>query len=148
MCEFVSLKEKDGEVFFLTNDDLKPKKLKEFKEFNKHWRRDLPGHGAIEWFYPKMKGVGKQKERTGFGTPDNFPDEIVQTIKSMKMTKIGFNLGLLNDMGRAKYEEVEQQTYAKYHEVQQQAYAKYEEVKQPAFWKVFKQKKYRNPEWR
>ena len=53
MCEFVSWIEVGKDVFFLTNDDLKPRKLNAYKKYNTNWREDLPGHGALYYFYPE-----------------------------------------------------------------------------------------------
>ena len=147
MCEFVSWKEVDKDVFFLTNKDLKPRKLKEYKEYNSNWREDLCGHGAIDWFYPEIKGNGKHKECTDFSTPDNFPPLVVEAIKNMEMTNIGFSLGLLNDKGKAEYLKIEQPARTEYEKIQQPAWAEYLKIQQSDMWKLFRQKKYRNPKW-
>ena len=158
MCNFVSWKEKDGDVFYLTDKDLKPKKFKEFKEYNSNWRDDLKGHGAIDWFYPKLKGKCINRECDDFFSPKNFPKEIVKSIKNMELTKIGFNLGLINKEGIKEYQKIEkpaweeykkirQSLWEEYQKIIQSAREEYEKIVQPAFWKVFAQKKYRLKEW-
>ena len=131
MCNFVSWKEKDGEVFYLTNADLKPRKLKKYKEYNANWQEDLCGHGAIDYFYPDTKG--RNKECFDFENPKNFPKEIVKSIKNMEMTKIGIDIRLLNEKGQAEYEKIRQPAWAKYEKIRQQAWAKYEKIEQPAW---------------
>ena len=137
MCNFVSWKEDEaGNVFFLVDKDLKPRKLKEFKEYNTNWREDICGHGAITWFYPELEGKCQNKELEDFSNLKKFPREVVEAIKNMKMMKIGFNLGLLNKRGKKKYREIQQPAWKKYIEIEQPALKKYGEIQQPA-WKKY-----------
>ena len=133
MCNFVSWKEdKQGNVFFLTNKDLKPRKLKEFKGYNARWRTDLCGHGAIEWFYPELKGKCDDMECEDFSDPKNFPPSIVDAIKNMELTEIGFNIGLLNEKGREEWKKVDQSAWEEYKKIKQSAYEEYKKVERPA----------------
>ena len=124
MCEFVSWKEYDGHVYFLQNSDLETKEGR--KLLKADVIADLCGHGAIESYYPELKGKGKNKECTDFSTPKNFPREIVKAIMTGQMSNIGYSVELLNKKGKAEYEKIQQ----------------------PALWKIFKQKKYRAKGWK
>jgi hypothetical protein len=172
MCEFISWKEHQGKNYFLTNADLDTKEGK--KLLLTEVKADLCGHGAIESFYPELKGKGENKECTDFSSPDNFPPDIVDAIKKGKLSSIGICLDVLNDNGKSKYKEIERPAYAKYEKIKQQAYAKYLEIneeieqsawakykeieqsayskyleiEQRAFSEIISQKKYRKEEWK
>jgi hypothetical protein len=168
MCEFVSWKEYKGKNYFLTNTDLDTKEGK--KLLNPEVRDDICGHGAIENFYPELKGKGTNKECTDFSTPNNFPKEIVEAIKQGKMSRIGICLDVLNEEGRAEYlkieqsakaeyekikqpawaeyEKIEQPAKAEYEKIQQSAWAEYEKIKQETFSEIVQQKKYRVNAWK
>jgi hypothetical protein len=103
MCEFVSWKNYDGTLWFLTDDIIAPR-LEEFKLYNPEWREDLPGHWAIEWFFYLPEHCGRNKECTDFSSPSNFPPEIVREIKQGKMTYGKFSVGLLLPTLDADYE--------------------------------------------
>src|SRR4030042_6604130 len=124
MCEFVSWKETREGVIFLTNKDLTPKKFGEYKKYNKGWRRDLPGHGAITYFTGIGEGI--QRECTDFSSPDNFPPEIVKAIKEGRLSQIGYNIELLNDEGKAEYQKIDQSALAEYEKIRQSALAESE----------------------
>lgn len=146
MCEFVSWIEYNNQVYFLTNNDLRGKRFTEYKKYNVNWKADIVGHGAIEYFYPELKG--KHKECTDFSTPDNFPEKIVKAIKEGKLNKLGVSVGLLNCLGRSEYKKVQQPAYAEYIKVQPPAYAEYIKIKLEAFWELFSKSKYRNGLWK
>ena len=130
MCEFVSWIEKDGKNYFLTGADLASKRGKALR---KHCRSDddLPGHGAIRWFYGEFTG-GIDKEHTDFRNPKRFPPEIVEAIKGGLMRGMATPQGLLSQAAYAEYRKVTQAAYAEYRKVTQAAYAEYEKVTQPA----------------
>jgi len=132
MCHFVSWKEKDEQVFFLTNKDLKGRKFSEFKRENERWREDICGHGAIEWFYPELKTV-PNKECTNFSTSENFPKVIVSAIKKLELTKIGYNLELLNTEGKKEYEKIRQSAWEEYEKIEQPALEKYQKIQRSAW---------------
>jgi hypothetical protein len=142
MCEFISWKEHQGKNYFLTNADLDTKEGK--KLLLTEVKADLCGHGAIESFYPELKGKGINKECKDFSSPDNFPSEIVDAIKKGKLSRIGICLDVLNDKGKTKYEEIRQPASAKYEKIKQQAWAKYLEIKQQAYAKY---KEIEQPAW-
>ena len=168
MCEFISWKEYKGKVYFLKDSDLNTKEGE--KLLKPEVIVDLSGHGAIENYYPELADKGDNKECTDFSSPKNFPKEIVKAIKSGKISRIGFNLQLLNDKGRAEYEKIEGQALAEYRKIEGQALAEYEKIKGQAwaeyekikgqawaeygkikgqaFWKIFKDLKNRPQEWR
>ena len=168
MCEFASWKVYKDKVYFLQDSDLNTKEGR--KLLHPEVIADLPGHGAIESYYPELKGKGENKECTDFSTPDNFPKEIAKAIKGGKITRFGIGKALLNNEGLAKYKKIEQAALAKYEKIRQSAraeyekirqpawaeyekirqpaLAEYEKIRQPAFWKIFAQKKFRNEAWR
>ena len=175
MCEFVSWKEYDGKLYYLDNDKLNTKDGRALIKFLKDENSlcDLCGHGAIERYYPEIAGKGHNKEVTNFSSPDNFPLEISKKIKAGKMSEIIFEdlpLALLNNKGiaeyhkiqqpawaeyqkieqqaLAEYQKIEQQASAEYLKIQQPAWAEYHKIQQQAFWSIFKDKKYREKEWR
>ena len=128
MCNFVSWIEHNNNVYFLTDNDLKPKKLKEFKDYNSLWYEDLPGHGAIRWFYPELEGRGVEHECEDFSTPENFPPEIVTAIKEGKLSKIGVSLELLNEKGPAEYRKIKDSAWAEYEKIKDSARAEYRKI--------------------
>jgi len=157
MCQFISWKEYQKEVYFLTNADLDTKAGKELLE--PEYVSDLCGHGAIEHYYPELKGKGENKECTDFSTPKNFPKAIVTALKAGKLSRIGICLDILNKQGIKEYEKIRQSALAKYQKIQQPALAKYQKIEQSAyaeynkiitltFNKIVKQKKYRTKEWK
>jgi len=138
MCEFISWIEKDKEVLFLTDKDIKALQR---KQWNKD-KSEMCGHGAIMFLYGLGDNDGVQKEWSNFSTPDNFPKQIVLAIKQGKM-----KYGVLSDFAPrqmltapalAKYEEVQATALAKYEEVIAPALAKYKEVIAPA-WAKYKE---------
>ena len=157
MCEFISWKCFKGENYFLTNADLDTKEGK--KLLKPDVIADLCGHGAIEAYYPELKGKGENKECTDFSTPDNFPADIVKAIKQGKLSRIGICLSVLNNLGIAEYNKIKQSALAEYNKIQQSALAEYKKIQQSAwaeykkieqntFNKIVKQKKYRNNNWK
>jgi hypothetical protein len=99
MCNFISWYEKDGVVFFLTDDDLATKAGKKLrKELGDQYAEDIKGHGAIaryfelnEWVVP-MDAVRREvgdSRCPDFSTPNNFPPQIVAAIKNCNLTQIG-----------------------------------------------------------
>ena len=81
MCEFLSWKEKDGQVLYLDDDDLESPKGRELKEYlGSAYDDDKKGHGSITWWYPSSANW-MNKECTGFSDPSVFPVEIVAKIK-------------------------------------------------------------------
>ena len=168
MCEFASWKVYNKKVYFLKDLDLNTREGR--KLLDKTVIADLCGHGAIESFYPELKGKGSNEECTNFSSPDNFPKEIVQAIKDGKMTRFGIAIGLLipsalaeyqkikqpalaeyqkiEQSALAEYEKIEQSAWAEYEKIEQPALAEYEKIKQPAFWKLFSNPKNRIETWR
>ena len=135
MCEFVSWKKYKEEVYFLTDADLATKAGKRL--LAPEVKADITGHGAIEAYYPELKGKGQNLECTDFSTPANFPPQIVDAIKKGKLSQIGICLDILNAAGIAKYEKI-----------QQSASAEYLKIQQSAFWKIAVQAKYRIDAWK
>ena len=141
MCEFVSWKEYEGKNYFLTNANLDTKEGKAL--LKDEYRADIEGHGAIEHYYPELKGKGVKKECSNFSTPANFPKEIVKALKLGKLTRIGITLDILNKTGLKKYNETIvsarqkcDETIAtalkKYNEIEAPARKKYDEIEAPA----------------
>ena len=142
MCEFISWKSYEGKNYYLTNEDLETKAGKEL--LKPEFVADICGHGAIEHYYPELKGKGSNEECSDFSSPNNFPKEIVKALKQGKLTKIGIVLDILNDAGRQEYEKIEQSALAEYKKIQQPAYAEYEKIQQSA-WAEYE--KIQQPAW-
>jgi len=99
MCDFVSWIEYNDQLYYLTKDCLKDRRIKEI------YSVDISGHGAIAAFYDIQCGCFRKecKECTDFSSPKNFPAEIVATIKNGEFRGIGSNTGLLSAEGDGKY---------------------------------------------
>ena len=177
MCEFISWIEYENKNYFLTDKDLESKEGKSIIKFlGSSFREDIKGHGAIRTYFNgvnqelgKKLQWGKEKENTDLSSPDNFPPQIVLAIKEGRMSRIGMSLDLLNNKGIEKYNKITDQALAEYNKITDQALAEYNKIKyqalaeynkitdqalaeynkitDPAFWKLFSQKKYRNPLW-
>jgi len=130
MCQFVSWKKYENKAYFLTNSDLDTKEGK--KLLNAEVKDDLCGHGAIESFYPELKGKGENLECTDLSTPKNFPKEIVLALKKGKLSRLGIALDILNEAGRAEYLKIQQLAWAEYLKIQQPAWAEYQKIRQSA----------------
>ena len=102
MCEFLSWKEYQGEILFLTDEIIAPR-LEDYKKFNPGWRDDLCGHGAIEWYHGLTDGAGKNRECTDFSSPKNFPAEIARALKNGEITYSPMPKGLLRAALDADY---------------------------------------------
>ena len=159
MCKFISAIKKDNNYFYLTKQDLKGKRFKEFKEHNPNWYEDIKGHGAIEFFYPELKGKGSHWECRYFFSPNNFPACIVEDIKKGNFEGIGVCLDILNKEGLEEYEKIqrpaleeyrkiEQSALIEYRKIQLHALEEYRKIEQFAFWKIAVQKKYRKKQWK
>ena len=131
MCEFISWKNYEGRNYFLTSSDLATKEGR--KLLRPEVKADLCGHGALEAYYPELKGKGKNMECSDFSDPANFPLDIVKAIKEGKFQGIGICLDILTLEAQAEYQKIKQPAYAKYEKIQQPALAKYEKIKQPAY---------------
>ena len=131
MCQFVSWKKHENKVYFLTNADLETKEGK--KLLKDEVKDDLCGHGAVESFYPELKGKGENLECTDFSTPKNFPEEIVSALKKGKLSRLGTALDILNEAGRAEYDKIVQSAWTEYQKIRQSAEAEYLKIKQSAW---------------
>jgi hypothetical protein len=175
MCEFISYIEKNGEVLFLTGDDVF--NTKRGKQLQKHCKSadDLTGHGAIRWYFgidDKPLEGGKEQECTDFSSPANFPEPIVKAIKAGLMA--GFKDGTPQELltnpalaeyekiripARAEYLKIKKTAWAEYLKIKKTARAEYEKIRIPAwaeylkikntaFWALFADVNNRNPKWR
>ena len=148
MCQFASTKKIGDEHYYLTSSDLRGKRFEEFKKYNARWQDDIMGHGAIEFFYPELKGKGVHWECDDFSSPKNFPQCVVEDIKKGKFEGLGVCVGILNERGREEYKKIEQSAREEYNKIEQSAWREYNKIKQSAFWKIAKQAKYRRKEWK
>jgi len=163
MCQFASWVEYKDKVYFLTDKKLSTKEGKQLKKYlnypSSHYFEDIKGHGAICKYHYELNKKGKDCECTDFNNIEFFPKEIVKAIKNMEMTKIGYSFDLLNGEGKKLFKKIRQSALAEYRKIEQSALAEYEKIEQSAlaeynqkilseFWKIFKQKKYRNPLWK
>ena len=136
MCQFISWNKYKDKVYFLTNTDLDIKNgriFKEYKKFNPNWREDIYGHGALEYFYPELKGKGVKKECVDFSSPDNFPKEIVEALKKGWLSRIGIVTGILNAEGLEQYKKVEALAWEQYEKIEAPAWEQYKKIKAPAW---------------
>jgi len=132
MCNFISAIKDGNEYFYLTKDDLKGKRIKEFKEYNGNfWQEEICGHGAINFFYPEVKG--ERWECEDFSSLKNFPSCVVEDIKKGNFRGIGICIDILNNEGKKKYEKAQQPAWAEYNKVEQPALAEYNKVEQSAW---------------
>ena len=135
MCEFVSWIKKDNDAIFLTGDDVF--NSKRGKALQKHTcQNDWHGHGAIRWYY-KFEG-GTNKECTDFGTPNNFPSEIVTAIKAGKMRGLGISEQLLLKPAWAEYYKIKQAAWAESYKIEQAALVEYKKIVQLALVEYYK----------
>ena len=141
MCEFISWVEKDGVVLYLTSRDLKSSRGKALRD---RIGPDICGHGAIREFYDLAPGQGTERECTDFSTPDNFPAQIVEDIKSGAFRGIGVSHDLLTPEARAEYNKVRNAALAEYNKVCNAAWAEFDKVCNAA-WAEFD--KVRNAAW-
>jgi cell division septum initiation protein DivIVA len=137
MCEFISYIEKNGEVLFLTGDDVF--NTKRGKQLQKHCKSadDLTGHGAIRWYFgidDKPLEGGKERECTDFSSPANFPKPIVKAIKAGLMAgfKDGTPQELLTNTARAEYDKITNPARAEYLKITNPALAEYDKIKNTA----------------
>ena len=130
MCEFISaIKDKEN-YFYLTKNDLKGKKFKEFKEYNPNWEEDICGHGAINFFYPEVKG--EHWECTDFRNINNLPKSIVEDIKKGMFEGIGICTEILNEKGLEEYNKIKQSAWEEYCKIERSALEEYCKIEQPA----------------
>ena len=158
MCNFISTIKSGNEHFYLTKNDLKGKKFKEFKEYNKSfWQEEICGHGAINFFYPDV--TGEHWECEDFSSQKNFPSCVVEDIKKGNFRGIGICIDILNNEGKKKYKKIKQSAWEEYNKVEQPALAEYNKIKQSAsteykkitqsaFWDIATQRKFRNKNWK
>ena len=161
MCERYSWIEKDGEVIFLTADDVF--KTKRGKALQKHTcQDDWYGHGAVRWYYHFTDGI--DRECTDFSTPKNFPAELVEAIKDGKMWGFGITekmKAMLLAPAWAEYKKIQQSAWAEYEKIQKSAFswakfmklqpsawAKYQKTAQKNFAGLFKNPNNRKKCWR
>jgi len=171
MCQLVSWIEKDKKLYYLTHDLIwNTKRGKEYLDYlgnSPYALGDLPGHGAIRWYF-ELEG-GTEKEVNDFSKPKNFPDEIVGAIKGGEFRGLGTPEGLLKQsareeyqkirqsayeeyqkirqLAREEYEKIEQPAYAEYQKIRQSAYEEYQKIRQSAFWDLFADTKNRVKAW-
>ena len=130
MCNFVSWIEYKGKNYFLENKDLTTKQGK--KLLDDGYKDDIEGHGAIEHYYPELKGKGVHKECEDFSTPDNFPKEIVDALKDGRLSNIGIAVDILNTKGKQAYEEIVKSAWDEYDKINNSAWDEYEKIKKSA----------------
>ncbi len=131
MCEFVSWEVFKNEVYFLQNSDLETKEGKEL--LKPYIVDDLCGHGAIENYYPELKGKGEHKECTDFSKPSNFPLQIVKAIKEGRLSRIGICLDVLNANGKEQYNKIKAPALEQYNKIKAQAWEQYNKIQAQAW---------------
>ena len=135
MCQIASWIKYEGQILFLTDDDLRGKRGHELRTYlDSQYEADKIGHGAIRWWYNLNEDKGADKECIDFSSPDNFPVELVEAIKNGRRRSFFSNdmLVILKQAARAEYEKIRQAALAKYLKIQQAAEAEYLKIQQPA----------------
>src|SRR3972149_3005880 len=117
MCEFISWKEKNGKVYFLSDDQLKTREGKELIKTIP--TEELCGHGAINEYYGDTVKGAINHECTDFSSTKYFPPEIVKMIiegkfRLLKVTPIGLLTDEAKAIYNAKCKPLEDDYYAKY----------------------------------
>ena len=126
MCEFVSWVEHEDKLYYLTANLLNTKEGRDLKKFlGTAYAVDIKGHGAIEHYF----GIkGKHCECTDFSSPNNFPAEIVNAMKSGAFRGIGIpdESQVLTKKAYADYESKRYSIYADYESKRDSLYADYD----------------------
>ena len=158
MCEFVSWVEHEDKLYYLTANLLNTKEGRDLKKFiGTAYAVDIKGHGAIEHYF----GIkGKHCECTDFSSPNNFPAEIVNAVKSSAFRGIGIpDSQVLTKKAYADYESKRDALYADYESKRDALYADYRSKRAPLdadyrskrddlFWDIFMDKKNRVKAWK
>src|SRR4030042_5084025 len=136
MCEFLSWVElPNGKLRYLTAKNLATKKGRELREYVGN-SEDLTGHGAIRKYWGLdnyiIHHVGKNHECADFSTPDNFPSELAEAIKSGEFRGLGLPLRMLVQEAQEEYDRVYQPARKEYIRVYQEAKEEYDRVYQEA----------------
>ena len=133
MCQLASHLEYNGGVLFLNDDDLKTRRGRELrKHLGSQFHNDVKGHGAIRWFYKLERHEGVEKECSDFSSPDNFPSEIVETIKQGKFKEFGVCIGILTQSALEEYDKIERASYKEYRKIERASYKEYRKIQRPA----------------
>ena len=112
MCDFISWIEYKGDVLFLTKKELGTSRGRALKKYlGSQYENDVKGHGAIEWYYKLKPNSGLHRECVDFSSPDNFPKEIVSSIKKGDFCGIAIVEQLLTKPAVAEYEKVKQPAF-------------------------------------
>ena len=139
MCDFVSWIESDGEIYFMSNKTLATKKGKELsKELHEDnvFHDEISGHSIIGDYFNLNKGIAREK--VTLSNTHFLPKVIIQAIKNMEMTRIGYSEGMLTS-------EAAQMFYNKCDYLNGKDVEK-EEKK--LFWKIFRDPYNRRACWR
>jgi hypothetical protein len=132
MCQFISAIKDGDRYFYLTGDDLMGWKFAEYKKYNPGWMEDICGHGAIEFFYPELKGRREHWECDDFSNPENFPACIVRDIKGGMLDGIGICPDILTEERREEYYRITNSAWDEYNRIKKYASRKYDETLEPA----------------
>lgn len=148
MCEFVSWVELDGEVLYLNDKALRDKRGRELKRYlGEKYYEDVPGHGAICWYYDIEHNQGMHRECTSVD-PADYPDVIVNDIKAGNMSMVGVNEDFLLKKAVSKYIATRKRAWDKIIATRKRAWAKYYATKLQTFWELFSDPSNRIKAWR
>lgn len=122
MCHFVSWIKYDGASYFLTNNDFLNGPGREL--LTDGYFEDIAGHGAILKVYPELmhKKSAIHNECESFNSPNNFPKEIVQAIKSGKLSLAGKPVDVLTSAAKKEYAKLERQINTEFSKKCSQSY--------------------------
>ena len=78
MCDFISWKEVNGKILFLTDKEVFSSKGIEMSQNARH--NDFIGHGAINEYFGINRGMGTERELRNFWDTDKLPKEIAEKL--------------------------------------------------------------------
>lgn len=126
----------EGKVYFMTGElifSTAKEKIQEIIEENGFSPKDCNGYELIRAFYNIDSGDGVERECTDFSTPENFPPQIAQAIKSGKMRGMAIVPELLTKSALAEYKKILHPAQAKYDKIIKPLQAESQKIIKP-YW--------------
>lgn len=106
MCDFLSWIEHKGDIFCISNKELRSRDGKKLREYigDNYFFEDITGHGAIRKYFGLSSFQGTDRENRNFRRPSEYPAVLVEKIKAGEFSLIGYpERGLLGRAARAKF---------------------------------------------
>lgn len=126
----------EGKVYFMTGElifSTAKQKIQEIIEENGFFPDDYIGYELIRAYYNIYSWDGVERECTDLSTPENFPPEIAQAIKSGKMRGMAIVPELLTKSALAEYENILHPVKAKFDKIVRPLQAEYNKIVGP-YW--------------